>query len=238
MRIRSSPFLPFYLLIVLVSIIGAAYSMRTMRFTKLYNTLPTTTQHRSFASRKKPKPEALPASLASNSILHACSARALFSPRTDVKEALLQLIHAEHKKLCIAAYRLTDHEFVEALIAAHKKHVAIEVIVDTENLDTRISKAVFELQKTGITVYVYPDTAIIKDRYSLMHNKFIVCAKNDCADGGKMVATGSFNYTKAASGRHRENVIMLTGDAIADEYLEEFEHIKTESMCMTKALAH
>lgn len=65
------------------------------------------------------------------------------------------------------------------------------------------------------------------DRYSIMHNKFIV------ADGVN-TETGSFNYTSSAEKRNAENALaVFDNKAVAAEYNAEFERLWNESAPVT-----
>lgn len=65
------------------------------------------------------------------------------------------------------------------------------------------------------------------DRYSIMHNKFIV------ADGMN-TETGSFNYTSSAEKRNAENALaVFDNKEVAAEYNAEFERLWNESTPVT-----
>jgi len=218
---------------MLVCVFGTLYSLRFIPFFVPPSAVPggaSCPTDRGNRAAKPPTspPECIDTPLCPAGAAKACRTWALFSPRDDIKSVSLGFVESEQKKIQLAAFRLTDKDLVRALIRAHERGVSVEVIVDTANLDTRISRSVFDLLDAGIAVYVYPDPLIIKEHYSLMHNKFIVCHASSWAKGGKIVWTGSRNCTEASC-KHRENVLIVCSDDIADLYAKEFERVKGES---------
>ena len=52
-----------------------------------------------------------------------------------LKQILVGLIDAEKTMIQLALFRLTDHDIAQALIDAHKRGVAIELIIDAGGVD-------------------------------------------------------------------------------------------------------
>jgi phosphatidylserine/phosphatidylglycerophosphate/cardiolipin synthase-like enzyme len=154
----------------------------------------------------------------------------LFSPDDGIREVLLGLIASETQRIVVASYVITDRKIVEALIQAHTRGVAVEVVMCRSGAQESWSK-IDVLIAAGIPVYVYP-AAVVK---SLMHNKFIVFFSVILGSIQRMiVGTGSYNMTNAASDANQENFLFLEQRLIVKKYLQRFEHLKKLSTRMRR----
>ena len=159
--------------------------------------------------------------------------KALFAPDDRIKEVLIGLINEEQVAITMAAFTLTDLDIAQALIDAHDRHIAVEVVVDgacSENEYSKVSK----LSDAGIPVYSYPKKKdeLERDRWhSLMHNKFIVFAKSITQKA--VLWTGSFNFTRSAGQSNQENVLILDDQELAQSYVQHFEILKERAGFIT-----
>lgn len=150
---------------------------------------------------------------------------ALFSPRSDIRAALISYIEAETEGIICAAFRLTDQQITKAFLSAREKGVPLTFIIDKEGLSSMHSK-VLNLFNLGVPVYIFPPVGNIEDSVvqGLMHNKIILLLSQ------KTVITGSFNFTKSAQDRNRENIVIIkNNDTVFNNYLEEMKTIMGES---------
>lgn len=150
---------------------------------------------------------------------------ALFSPRNDIRAALIYYINAETEGIICAAFRFTDQQITKAFLNAAQKKIQLTFIIDKEGLSSMHSK-VLHLFNSGIPVYIFPPIGNIDDSVisGLMHNKIILFL------GQKIIITGSFNYTKSAQDRNRENIVIIkNNDQLFNHYLNELQIIMTES---------
>ena len=157
----------------------------------------------------------------------------LFPPDDDAVGYLTQLIDAEKRRICVAAYRLTQEDVVAHLHSAYSRGVDVQVIADASALEAR-NNYVLKMLRDGISVYVFPplspeDTAddVRISRAALMHNKFMVFEQSNT------VWTGSFNFTQAAQKMNQENVIVMRDTHQCNRYKEHFELIKRRSTMLT-----
>lgn len=151
-----------------------------------------------------------------------------FVPDEDIKVLLLGLIHMSkpRTKIRVAVYQLTDKDIVEALIEAHRRGVAIEVIVDKSCVSSRYEK-ITALRKLRIPVHVYGGKY-----YSIMHNKFFVF--DNTLSGRSIVFTGSANATVGGTTRNEENVWIVENKKITDQYKKKFDTLKVKIGTMPK----
>jgi phosphatidylserine/phosphatidylglycerophosphate/cardiolipin synthase-like enzyme len=150
---------------------------------------------------------------------------ALFSPRSDIRHTLISYIEAETEGIICAAFRLTDQQITKAFLSAHERRVPLTFIIDKEGLSSMHSK-VLNLFNLGVPVYIFPPVGNIDDTaiQGLMHNKIMLLL------GQKIVITGSFNFTKSAQDRNRENIVIIkNNEKVFNDYLQEMHTIMGES---------
>jgi len=98
----------------------------------------------------------------------------------------------------------------DALIAAHRRGVAVRLVVDSDALDgTQLAR----LQSAGIHV-------IGDRREGLMHNKFMLV-------DGALLWTGSLNLTGSGTYNDNNNMVRILSPDLAQNYQVEFEEMFT-----------
>lgn len=132
-----------------------------------------------------------------------------FSPIENCAEKVETLVKNAKETVDMAAFDLNLPLLVESLGEA-KSRTKVRVLVDARQAKGKYS-GVKKLRDLGIEVR-------IGHQKGLMHDKFIIV-------DGKTLETGSFNYTRHAANANRENMIILTDEAVLKRYSEEFEHI-------------
>jgi phosphatidylserine/phosphatidylglycerophosphate/cardiolipin synthase-like enzyme len=138
-----------------------------------------------------------------------------FSPSPKTVRLITSNISKAKEDIKVAAYSFTSEPITKALIAAHDRGVKVEVVADKSQAKDRRS-AVRTLAEHGIPVR-------INRKYAIMHNKFMVI-------DGKIVQTGSFNYTKSAEKRNAENVLVIRNNPyLAKKYLTNWRKLWDEA---------
>ncbi len=122
---------------------------------------------------------------------------------TGGKERIIRLIDSANKSVFVAAFSFTQKEIAEALVRAKKRGVNVSVVLEKRQALSRYSVYSY-LKDNGIRVFLDKNKAT-------MHFKFIVV-------DGKIVETGSYNYSKNANSRNRENFIIISCKQIAEAY--------------------
>jgi phosphatidylserine/phosphatidylglycerophosphate/cardiolipin synthase-like enzyme len=119
---------------------------------------------------------------------------ALFSPQDNIEQAIVAAIGRANKQILVQAYLLTDNKISDALIAAHKRGVAVQVMLDAERSKTKASD-VQRMSDAGIEVRL--ETA-----YENAHNKVMIL-------DGALLISGSYNFTYAAQFKNAENIMLI-----------------------------
>ncbi len=150
------------------------------------------------------------------------SCRAYFASREELSQNLIELIESEQEMIQVAVQKLTNRSILKALIKAKARGVSVEVIVDS--LGKGKPKALYELIKAEIPVYVYSP----KDGHDKTHmrNKFFLFTKNRKDE--KLIWSGTFDFTYQSKQDSRENVLLLSIEDVVKKYESEFEMLKNE----------
>ncbi len=132
-----------------------------------------------------------------------------FSPEEHCDIKLVKFIDSAKSSLDIAVFDITLDQVAHHILVQAKK-IPVRMVVDRRQAKGNHS-LVRTLIKGGISLK-------IGRQRGLMHNKFTIV-------DGKMVETGSFNYTNGASTSNSENQIYLEKPAIVSRYRNEFERL-------------
>lgn len=121
------------------------------------------------------------------------------------EEALIRAISGAKKSVDVAIYNLSLSTLSEALRAAHKKGVAVRMVMESDNMDNDAYDA---LKKAGVKI-------VGDRREALMHDKYVII-------DGKEVWTGSANFTRTSFYSDNNNLIRIRSPRLAEAYLADF----------------
>jgi phosphatidylserine/phosphatidylglycerophosphate/cardiolipin synthase-like enzyme len=131
-----------------------------------------------------------------------------FSPRGGCTDAIIRTIASARKSIHVQAYSFTSAPIAQALVAAHRRGVKTEVILDSSQKSEKYTEADF-LTRAGVPTFI--DSA-----HAIAHNKLMIIDE-------MTVVTGSFNFTKSAEERNAENVLILhQTPELAQKYLSNW----------------
>jgi phosphatidylserine/phosphatidylglycerophosphate/cardiolipin synthase-like enzyme len=144
--------------------------------------------------------------------LHATDIQVFFSPNGGCTKAVTNALYKATNTVLVQAYSFTSAPIAQALVDAHKRGVNVEVILDKSQRTEKYSEADFLLH-AGIPTF-------IDAKHAIAHNKIIIV-------DGKVVITGSFNFTKAAEENNAENLLVIQDPALAAKYTTNWQaHLK------------
>lgn len=131
-----------------------------------------------------------------------------FTPGGKCTDLIVKEIRKAKHSIKMMTYSFTSRPIAEALVAASKRGVKVEVLIDRSLLKNPHS-ALPLLKANRIRFKV--------DRVpGIAHNKIIII------DNDSLI-TGSFNFTKAAQERNSENVVLIKDPVMVKYYLENWE---------------
>jgi phosphatidylserine/phosphatidylglycerophosphate/cardiolipin synthase-like enzyme len=136
-----------------------------------------------------------------------------FSPGGGGMAALINEINHAQKSIDIMAYVITTHEIADPLAAAMKRGVKVRVIMDyKDNGGVFSDKAIFAYSP----VPIWRD-----DKHKEFHHKVMMI-------DGKVLITGSFNFTTQAEDTNGENLLVIRNHPKLYRAYEEYfaAHLK------------
>ena len=138
----------------------------------------------------------------------------LFAP-TGEKHALQERLAAEvrsaERDVRLAMYHFTSDRLLQALAERRRAGLSVSVLLDAAQADddwvARLRAAKLEVRR-----------ATPRDENARFHHKF-------CVLDGRVVVTGSYNWTVLADAANHENVVILRHEGAARAYRDEFDRI-------------
>jgi len=134
--------------------------------------------------------------------------------QTNIAEKMIERINAATSSIDFCFFAFTRDDVADALIAAHQRGVAVQVIY--EEFDPVINRLVV----AGIPVVTDPD-----EEHENTHNKFAIFDAGDGDETNDVVWTGSWNASYSATNLNAENVVVIHDAALAATYTIEFDEM-------------
>lgn len=145
------------------------------------------------------------------SVLAETNIDVAFSPSLDCEQKLVKLIDESQDYIDVAVYAINNTPIMQALKNAHKRKVNIRILTDKLQASGK-SSGVRDLYDFGIEIKVH-------SKNKLEHNKFAIF-------DGKVVFTGSFNWTNAATHKNSENCLFLHQEPeVVQKYQSRFNEL-------------
>lgn len=136
-----------------------------------------------------------------------------FSPDEPCDDKLVFFVETAKKQVDVAIYDITLDQFAHTLLEVTKK-MPVRIIVDKRQAQEKHS-LVPMLLKAGANVRYGQQRGIMHDKFTIID--------------GKMIETGSFNYTNHAQQSNQENQVYLSNPKIVSRYQEHFEKMWKEA---------
>lgn len=141
----------------------------------------------------------------------------LFSPKGSIKDTIIKTIISSEKTIDIAAFTFTAGDIAEALYNAKERGVKIRIIIDQKQDKKRCQVLEF-LKEEGL------DPQFLKGNVGgSMNNTFAIF-------DGKLLVTGSYNWTEYAEKFNYENAIFIDESDVIEKYEKEYESLYDESI--------
>ncbi|HEX4047243.1 MAG TPA: phospholipase D-like domain-containing protein, partial [Elusimicrobiota bacterium] len=143
--------------------------------------------------------------------------RSIFSPQGGIEEALIRAVEASKESIDIAMFSFYSRRVAEALLEAKGRGVTVRLVLDKSQASLSSLDDWFAWHDFEMRVIVGPDDT--RDPlYEKMHNKFGVF-------DGKLVETGSFNYSPNAEKNSFENSNWFDVPELAARYAAFFQRM-------------
>jgi phosphatidylserine/phosphatidylglycerophosphate/cardiolipin synthase-like enzyme len=145
---------------------------------------------------------------------------AFFSPGEDCRQAIIRQMNLSLRELKICVFTISDDEISRAILAAHRKGVAVRIITDNEkSLDQ--GSDIDKFAREGIEVKM-------DNSKNHMHHKFMIRDKQS-------VITGSYNWTLSAARFNHENILLTKEPVVVDSYTNSFDRLWQEMVAYDRA---
>ena len=126
--------------------------------------------------------------------------------QTGCTQLVVDAIHQAEETIHIAMFSFTSEPIAQALRQAAKRGVQVQIILHHPIVGKRQTQ-----------IHNLPGSTIYLDkRPATHHNKYMVI-------DGKIVLTGSFNWSKNAEKSNRENLVKIYNQELAQKYLRNWE---------------
>ena len=134
-----------------------------------------------------------------------------FSPKNNTVSPLLKEIGSAKKSIHFMAFSFTHDALGKAMRDRFESDIEVQGVFEKRQIDDRYTEY-NAMKDAGLQV--------VQDKNKgAMHHKVIVI-------DGETVITGSYNFSKNAATRNRENFLIIKGNnEIAEAYLGEFKRI-------------
>jgi phosphatidylserine/phosphatidylglycerophosphate/cardiolipin synthase-like enzyme len=151
---------------------------------------------------------------------HKANVEVAFTPADDVAGMIVERIGRARQSVRMQAYLFTDRRIANALLAARKRGVDVEIIGDAAQRDSGGLPHLKALARAGARVY-------LNGAHAAAHDKIVIV---DGDSPAAAVITGSYNFTHAAQARNAENVVVISGNrAVTDRFVENFARHRERS---------
>ncbi len=137
-----------------------------------------------------------------------------FTPGDSAEMAIVdQLLNAK-ESILVQAYSFTNPAIAAALVDARSRGVNVVILLDKSHRTQKYSAADFTVN-AGIPT-------LIDDRHAIAHNKIMII-------DGRVVITGSYNFTKAAEKSNAENLVIIESGSVAEKYHNNWQKHRRHS---------
>lgn len=133
-----------------------------------------------------------------------------FSPGNSCREKILALCAQARRSVDVCVYTIADNPLSEALLACHRRGIAVRVITDNDKQFDAGSDVQWLLER-GVPLCVDSSP-------HHMHHKFALF-------DGRLLLNGSFNWTRSASTSNEENFLVIEHPQLLAEFRQRFDSL-------------
>jgi phosphatidylserine/phosphatidylglycerophosphate/cardiolipin synthase-like enzyme len=135
----------------------------------------------------------------------------LFSPDDHVLSSLYYVLSNAKKSIYFLAYSFTSNELGDIVRQQAEAGLTVKGVMDEEQVASNTGTEFDPFRQAGLDVK--------KDgNDGLMHHKIFIIDE-------KIVAFGSYNFSKSAEEKNDENLIIVYNEQIARQYMQEFQRV-------------
>jgi len=148
-------------------------------------------------------------------VIDGTTVETYFSPDDGVAEQILKELQDAKKSIYFMAFSFTEDELGAVIREKAAEGLKVEGVMDAEQVKSNIGTEYVPFVQNQMDVY-------IDGNEGQMHHKTIII-------DGKIVITGSYNFSRSAETRNDENVVIIYSKKIARLFMKEFEKIYAQA---------
>ena len=137
-------------------------------------------------------------------------ARACFSPGDSCRRTLVDLCLRATTSLNICVFTISDDRLSDAIVEAHNRGVDVKIISDNDKSADRGSDIDY-LQQQGVSVRMDESPYHMHHKFALIDHSILV--------------NGSFNWTRSASTKNQENILVTYDRLLVDSFAQKFDQL-------------
>jgi phosphatidylserine/phosphatidylglycerophosphate/cardiolipin synthase-like enzyme len=138
-----------------------------------------------------------------------------FSPDDRVLRALMPLLSAAEESIYFLAFSFTSNELGEIVRAQAEAGLTIQGVMDDEQIRSNQGTEFDPFRQAGLEV-------LIDGIDGQMHHKVFIIDE-------EIVVLGSYNFSRAAEERNDENLLIVYDEAIAEQFIMEFQRVSAQA---------
>ena len=134
----------------------------------------------------------------------------LFCPEDFCKKTVLKELDKSKNSIYFMTFSFTDKDIADKLIQKNNNNITVFGLVEKNRKNMRYEKYNY-LIESGVNVITD------KNKYNMHHKVFII--------DNEIVIAGSYNPSKSGDESNDENIVIIKDEAIARQYLDEFDRL-------------
>ena len=138
-----------------------------------------------------------------------------FSPDDGVLNALGLLLTDAQDSIYFLAFSFTSNELGTVVRQKNEAGLDVQGVMDEEQIKSNTGTEFDPFRQKGVDV-------LIDGNPGQMHHKLFIIDK-------KIVAFGSYNFSKSAEENNDENLIIIYNPQIAEQFVQEFERVRSHA---------
>lgn len=135
----------------------------------------------------------------------------LFSPDDGTAARLVELLRGARESIYFLAYSFTADDLAKAILERAQAGVMVAGVLDEAQVQANVGGEYATFHNAGLIVR-------LDGNPRSMHHKVIII-------DGKIVVTGSYNFSRSAEEKNDENTLIIHNTEIAAQYKIEFDRI-------------
>lgn len=132
-----------------------------------------------------------------------------FSPGESCRRAIVNLLQTARQRVDICVFTISDNEISAEIVAAYRRGVPVRIITDNDKAHD-MGSDVHEMVAEGVSVRIDRTPNHMHHKYAIIDNSLI---------------NGSFNWTRSATERNQENIVVSDSRLMIAEFEACFESL-------------